>query len=184
MFSCNDGDFDVPAFEFTETVKSCGEYLLYKTSDGNTEAIALNLAPTDLPTIEGEAEKTLSSSKNVTYRIFDDKIDDNYFCQSIPPLTPQILKELVAEGGTLVITTVAIENNGTDGGGYGFSINSGIYKLMGDRFEHIEKYTFEGGQIKVILSPDKESLIIKLLNCCIVNTFYQQCNNKTILYYQ
>jgi len=149
LFSCNDGDFDVPAFEFTDTVNSCGEYLLYKTSSENTEAIAINLSPTDLPTEVGEKEISLGSTKSVTYRIFEDKIDKNYFCQSIPPLTPQILKELVANGGTLLITTTAIENDGNVTG-YSHAL---IIKdlLFTDNNERIFFETFDFGQINIDL---------------------------------
>ena len=47
---------------------------------------------------------------------------------------------------------------------YGFSLNLGIYKLIGNKFANILEYKFEGGQIKVIITPDKKSFIIKTLN--------------------
>jgi hypothetical protein len=107
LFSCNDGDFDIPAFEFTETVNSCGEYLLYKTNTEGTEVLMLSLTNTQLGATEGEKTYSISTTLKVTYRIFDEKITDSYFCQEIPPATPLVLKELEANEGTLIINTIA-----------------------------------------------------------------------------
>jgi len=111
LFSCNDGDFDVPAFEFTDTVNSCGEYLLYKLNTEKTEAIIISLTPTQLGTTAGEKTFTISSTLKVTYRLFDEAIGTTYFCQEIPPAKPIVLKELDAESGNIVIKTIEIIKN-------------------------------------------------------------------------
>ena len=117
LISCNDGDFDVPAIEFTSDVGSCGEYLLYITNSNNTEVLILTLGPSNLGTIEGEsAIQISSSSKNLIYRIFNEGIQDTYFCQDIPPSSPNVAKELIAESGIINITTTEISN------GYEYSI--------------------------------------------------------------
>jgi len=103
--SCNDGDFDVPAFEFTETVNKCGEYILYKTNTSKTEVIVLTLPPTALGKTPKVQEIPVSTTAIVTYRIFDKGIGTTYFCQNIPPIEPKILKDLKADGGTINITT-------------------------------------------------------------------------------
>lgn len=108
LFSCNDGDFDIPAFEFTTTVKSCGEYLLYITNTESTEVLMLSLTSTQLGSTEGEKTYPISTALKVTYRIFDEKITDSYFCQEIPPASPIVLKELIATEGSIVINTIAI----------------------------------------------------------------------------
>lgn len=108
FFSCNDGDFDVPSFEFTTTIKSCGEYLLYETNIEGTEALMLSLTTGQLGTTVGEKSYPISTSLKVTYRIFDKKITDTYFCQEIPPANPVVLKELVATEGSIIINTIAI----------------------------------------------------------------------------
>lgn len=46
---------------------------------------------------------------------------------------------------------------------YAFSVQHGVYKFKGDGFVNISKTELKGGQIKVITSPDKKSLIIKSL---------------------
>ncbi|UMB61530.1 hypothetical protein MHL31_04820 [Lutibacter sp. A80] len=108
LLSCNDGDFDIPDFEFTEDINSCGETILYRLNSGSTEVIILQLSESDLGTTVGEKSYEISTTQNVIYRIFDDAIDSDYFCQEIPPATPQVLKELEAESGTIVINTIAI----------------------------------------------------------------------------
>ena len=58
-----------------------------------------------------EGEKTIAiSAGNVIYRIFDASISDNYFCASIPPTTPLVLKDVLAESGSINITTAIIKN--------------------------------------------------------------------------
>jgi hypothetical protein len=113
LFSCNDGNFDVPVFEFTNTVNSCGEYILFVTNSDNTEVLVLTLNSTHINNELGGATYSISSGLEVTYRIFEDGIGTDYFCQSIPPLTPIVLKELSAESGTINITTEEISNGYT-----------------------------------------------------------------------
>ncbi len=105
FISCNDGDFDVPAFEFSETVSNCGEYLLYVTNASKTETLILNFTNKQISGTEGEKSFEISSSLPVTYRIFEEAIGADYFCQEIPPATPKVVKELTAESGTINITT-------------------------------------------------------------------------------
>ena len=140
LFSCNDGDFDVPAFEFTDTVNSCGEYLLYKLNTEKTEAIIISLTPTQLGTTAGEKTFTISSTLKVTYRLFDEAIGTPYFCQEIPPAKPIVLKELevwaktlgfkkcVLETGKMQLEAIALYKKQ----GYKIIKNYGPYKMVED----------------------------------------------------
>ena len=144
LLSCNDGDFDVPSFEFSEDVNSCGETLLYRLSPDKTEVILLTLTNTQLGTTPGEKSYPISSSLNVIYRIFDDVIDTNYFCQEIPPASPTVLKELEAENGTILInTTEIIENEVITGYKYNISISELLFL---DNNERIFFETFNFGE--------------------------------------
>lgn len=105
LHSCNDGDFDVPDFIFTEKVNSCGSYVLYIANTNSTEVLVMTL-PTKTFGTEPKTELLpISATSSVTYRIFDVGIGANYFCQPIPPSEPKIVKELIADGGTINITT-------------------------------------------------------------------------------
>lgn len=112
LFSCNDGDFDIPSFEFTDTVNSCGEYILHIKNSNSTEVLILTLGTTQIDSTVGDKSYPISSTLKVSYRIFEDGIGTNYFCQAIPPSTPNILKELNAESGTINIKTAEILKDG------------------------------------------------------------------------
>ena len=45
LVSCNDGDFDIPAFEFTEAISSCGEYVLFKKNSEISIFSVFNMSP-------------------------------------------------------------------------------------------------------------------------------------------
>ncbi|WP_298368839.1 hypothetical protein [uncultured Lutibacter sp.] len=123
VFSCNDGDFDVPAFEFTDTIKSCGDLVLYKLNTESTEVIILSLSDTQFGETAGEKTYSISTG-SVTYRIFDEGIGDSYFCQEIPPSTPLVLKELDAESGTIIINTIEVlEDDEVTVAGYTYDIS-------------------------------------------------------------
>jgi hypothetical protein len=109
---CSDGDFSVPAFEFTETVNKCGTYVLYITDTKKTEVLILTLPPTAIDTIVKVEALPISATVTATYRIFDKAIGATYFCQDIPPLEPKIIKELKADDkGIVNITTTEILND-------------------------------------------------------------------------
>ena len=95
---CSDGDFDVPAFDFTDSLSKCGEYVLYRANSDKTEALILTLTENQLKT----GTYNVSSSVTVTYRVFNESFGSNYFCQTIPPTTPKVLKELEADTSTEV----------------------------------------------------------------------------------
>ena len=94
FFSCDDGDFDTPEFDFEDTVYSCYDYLLYITNSSKTETMAMTLIDGQLGTEIGEKSYPVSSSLEVVYRLFDGGIGSDYFCQLIPATTPKVLKEM------------------------------------------------------------------------------------------
>ena len=145
LTSCSDGDFDVPAFEFTETVKSCDEYLLYITNVNSTEVLLLPLTTTQLGTTSGEKNYDISSSLSAIYRIFEEGVDANYFCQSIPPTTPLVIKELISSSGTINIITTEESTDGTiTGYTYDITISELLFMDVEERvfFENFDFGTF------------------------------------------
>jgi len=146
LFSCNDGDFDIPSFEFTDTVNNCGEYILYKKNSNSTETLILTLGTTQISSTVGEVSYAVSSSLEVNYRIFEDGIDNNYFCQAIPPSTPKVLNELIAESGSITITTTENLTNGlVTGYSYDIAISDLLFNDNGERifFESLYFGVFE-----------------------------------------
>jgi len=126
VVSCNDGDFEVLSFNFEETVQTCGNYVLYKTSPEKTEALILLLDSTEI--IQEEGVKSISiSSNNVKYRVFDDKVASDYFCSAIPPLTPKVVTEWSALAGAsniiTITTTQIIDEESSEVTGYNHQID-------------------------------------------------------------
>lgn len=149
LFSCNDGDFDVPEFEFTEDLNYCGEYVLYKTNSTSTEVLILTLSPSHLDTIAGETPLSIPTSVSVIYRIFNEGIDGTYFCQEIPPLTPTIVKELVATNGTVnILTTEILTDDVVTGYKHSITISD---LLFNDVDERILFESFDFGAIDINL---------------------------------
>ncbi len=147
--ACNDGDFDVPVFEFTETVNKCGAYVLYITNTKKTEVLVLTLPPTAIDTIVKVKPLPISATVTATYRIFDVGITDKYFCQDIPPIEPKIIKEFKAENtGTVNITTAKIlKDNILTGYSYEINISNLDFNNGKDRIYH-ENFNFGTFTIK------------------------------------
>lgn len=96
--SCDDGDFEVPSFEFNSTVNSCGTYVLYRTNSSQTEALILQFNPDEIQQ-EEVVYSIAINSENCSYRIFDDTIGSDYFCSDVPPIHPIVIKNWEAKGG-------------------------------------------------------------------------------------
>lgn len=112
LLSCDDGDFDVPAFDFTITVYNCdvnnNSYTLYRLSD--TEALIVTLPITQIQNVVSTSTiYTSISDTNVVYRTFNDTISQSYFCGNVPPTSPTILSNWTGVAGTdnkILINTV------------------------------------------------------------------------------
>jgi len=128
FFSCNDGDFDTPEFEFEDTVYSCFEHVLYVTNSNKTEAMAITLINSQLGTTIGEESYPVSSSLEIVYRLFDSGIGNDYFCQLIPATDPKVLKELNADSAMVnIITSEIYKDNVLKGYSYEISISELLF---------------------------------------------------------
>jgi hypothetical protein len=117
--SCNDGNFDISSFEFEDEVTLCGSetYTLYRLStEGQREALIVTL--TDLQIRKDEdivvpVPVTINGQYTVTYRLFDDRVTDNYFCAAVPPVEPGVLKDWRGVSGAIIVENQPIYD--TDG---------------------------------------------------------------------
>lgn len=110
LLSCNDGDIDKPSFDFTQTVNVCDEYVAYRLGNSNSnEALILTLISSDIPEEAGTStDLGLSSSRTITYRLFDATVSSSYFCSVIPPTEPAITKNWEATSGTITIESTVL----------------------------------------------------------------------------
>lgn len=151
VFACNDGDFDVPAFEFSQTVAGCDDQILYVANSSKTEVLALSINPAQFTTTVGKMEYSISASASAstikaTYRIFKEGISTTYFCQAIPPLSPTVVKEMIAESGNVIIKTTEVLNDKDVVTGYKYEI-SFTELLFNDGTERVYFETFSFGTV-------------------------------------
>lgn len=111
LFSCDDGEIIVTNFDFDDiNLQYCGDvgdYVFFKIKSQTFESLALQLrtndsilhVPDTINYILGEGTHSL------TYRIFDDQISAGYFCNAIPPTTPEVVTEYVSTSGNALVRT-------------------------------------------------------------------------------
>ena len=121
--SCDDGNFDVPEFDFSsiDNIGDCSDVVLYKINENETLIIEIapNLSSTTEETflthdwgIDGQEFAVSTSSKNkITYRTLSEKPTTNYFCQNIPPTSPKVINEWVGTGFIVVTTDFSEDDN-------------------------------------------------------------------------
>ena len=114
FIQCDDGDFDVPSFVFENNIDYCGDLIIHNIGQDDSEALILDLPITN--SLDNTFFKTIWTNKeyNLTdkiyYRVFNDVIDSNYFCQEIPPSSPTIVNEWIGSG-KLIINNSIIEDD-------------------------------------------------------------------------
>jgi len=116
FISCTDGDLQIEAIDFDNIVsQNCGTLntsteILFKINGDETLILDLQ---TGLLQNEVSTETITSSIPNqsqLTYRLFNDDITSSYFCDSIPPITPNIIEEIEASAGTIIINTTTLDS--------------------------------------------------------------------------
>ncbi|WP_051286412.1 hypothetical protein [Salinimicrobium terrae] len=151
LLSCDDGDIIVTDFNFEDPqLNWCGDtqsQVLYKINNtGVNEAIAFRFdlnTPTLQFLLEEEGRKVIplnGTTNQVIYRVFDGEVDRSYFCNEIPPVSPQVIEEFrsTTGGEVVIVSTVA---NATDHDGDGVpSIEEGMAELRDTDGDGIPDY--------------------------------------------
>lgn len=115
IFACDDGDLQIENLDFdSATIQNCDiitvdvANVLFKLNA--TEALILELPAGSIKNeiTEGAKEYAVASSgpAKISYRTFSDTVSNNYFCSDIPLTTPDVVEEIIAQGGSVFITTV------------------------------------------------------------------------------
>jgi len=118
--SCNDGDVIVTSFDFDDaSLQFCtGDdgYLFFKINEGSLESLSFRIG---IGEQQFKTNNTLVSDFNGTgifanYRIYDGTVTNSYFCNEVPPTTPNVTIEYIASSGTSTLTTTALfdDNDG------------------------------------------------------------------------
>ena len=111
--SCDDGDFEVPSFEFEDAVGNCGEHILYRLTSSDTEALILTLTSSSIQNaVTTTPIEVAITANNINYRVFESAVvASTYFCTDVPPTSPTVNRNWEAVSGTnnkILITTTEV----------------------------------------------------------------------------
>lgn len=118
LLSCGDNDLDIETIDFNDIAigyctapRTNAKNVLFKINE--TESLILELQSGVLGQgVVGDTvitQSTLPSQSQLTYRIFSGKVTKNYFCDAIPTVDPQVIDQVGAEGGTVIVETMALD---------------------------------------------------------------------------
>lgn len=113
LFGCNDGDLQIETVDFDsiETVQSCNtvsastENVVFKINGDEALILTIDSGLLKNEVTASSLESAVPGSSQISYRIFSETVTSAYFCDSPPPLTPTVLEEIEAEGGSIIVTT-------------------------------------------------------------------------------
>jgi len=153
LFGCDDGDFEIPSFEFDTTISKCGSYVFYRTNSAKTEAFILQLSETDI--VQEESITTIPiTADNCNYRIFDTAVESAYFCSDVPPVEPIVTRNWEAIAGAnnviSISATEVIDSDTAEIIGYEYDIQiSNLILESNDEQIIYETYSF--GTVSITL---------------------------------
>ena len=105
--SCSDGNLDIASFEFEETVNVCGSYTMYRLStNGQKEALIVTLTAQQIRQDEETVipvQVSATGLYTVTDRVFDDQVTSSYFCATVPPVEPTVLRNWEGVSGFILV---------------------------------------------------------------------------------
>lgn len=174
LLSCGDGEIKVSNFNFDdsklETCENNDKRVFYKRNNASPESIALVVPALEDLFLESQTyEFRLNTEDRFTYRLHDDVITSNYYCQAIPPLEPATKQEYTSESGIAVLNIEVINSNieeGKDLNSYPYTLTTHVSVYLKDISlnngnETIIRETYNLGSIPNVLvrtinSPSQE----------------------------
>lgn len=160
FLSCNDGDIIVTTFDFDDTnLLACGGaggYLFFKINVESTESLSLRLGTTnELFTSSDTLVSILNGTSNfVNYRIFNDVVGSDYFCNEVPPTDPEVVIEYIANSGSATLITIT-ERDDADGL---TKEQEGSQDFDNDGLPNFYDFDDDGDNVPTILELDTENV--------------------------
>ena len=118
--SCDDGEIIVTTLDFDnqniELCQTTSSYVFYKVNNINLETLSFKLQSQNdsLLTTENTITAQIDPVSNVVnYRSYDASVPQGYFCSSIPPSSPRILKDFVSSQGVATLFTRVVDTTYT-----------------------------------------------------------------------
>lgn len=117
FFSCNDGNLAIETISFdNQEVISCTKdttaTFLFKYNA--SQALILTLPQNVLKNKKDSIKTSLSTDYKLFYRTFNGSVNESYFCGSYPPVSPSVISQFEATGGTLYLVTQPIYDEKTN----------------------------------------------------------------------
>lgn len=114
MASCDDGNLTVENISFDEVnLQRCSTnpFLLYKIAGGETMIIYLpqeSAFANETTAPESPRVFPINTTNRVVYRSFNGNVSAGNICDVIPPATPTVSEEWVAQSGTIEVSTALV----------------------------------------------------------------------------
>lgn len=108
FFACDDGEIVLKDFDFEaiplQTCGPAGNYVFYKVNNTSFESLSLKFANGVYlyPEPHTSSFPLNNSTIYVNYRRYDGRVENNYFCNSVPPSSPKIIDEYTAVSGEVI----------------------------------------------------------------------------------
>lgn len=114
--ACDDGDLQIETLDFDSVnVSFCDDpeatssNILFKINQDEALILTLQSGVLNNGVIGTDtifSESSVPSQSQITYRIFSDNVSSSYFCNDIPPVTPNVIEEIEAEDGAVFVKTI------------------------------------------------------------------------------
>lgn len=118
LLSCDDGEVIVTSFDFDESdlayCTGSDSYVFFKINDQAQESLSLltNITEDDFKDEDENIIQLNGTTNFVTYRKYNAEITSSYFCNDIPPASPEVTIEYIASSGTATFTKeITLDDN-------------------------------------------------------------------------
>ena len=155
FLGCNDGDIIVTNFDFQDAqLQQCGDdanSVFFKINPQVNESISLIIPTTQELFIEsGTQSFNLSGTGSiVNYRGFDDSVSSSYFCNPIPPTSPNVILEYIGTSGMarLISETTLDDFDGIDFVSSDELLQEGFGDFDGDGIPNYHDFDDDGDNV-------------------------------------
>lgn len=117
--ACGDGDLQIDTLDFDSvSIGQCGSVtssteIFFKIDDN--QALILDLKGPKLPDASSAQSFSVPGQVELIYRIFDGDVSSAYFCDDIPPVSPNVTEEIEASAGTVnIVSTLNDDETSVD----------------------------------------------------------------------
>lgn len=173
--SCSDGDIIITNFDFEnsglETCENNHSRVFFKRNNESPESLALVIPKTDSLYYKSDTIQypLNGNTTKLFYRLHNEQVPNNYFCQAVPPSFPKTEQEYVSDTGVATVYILVKNSNEEEenpSNAYPYTLTTQVSVVLKDislynEEETIIKETLSLGTISNVLSrtitgPDQE----------------------------